>query len=319
MKDKSAWAGCLPAVLLILVLTGCATTPTLPSPTATATQRPAEVFATQAISAEPTVRPAGGKVSVGDHELYLRCTGEASPTVIIEPDFLAAGTNSNWGQVTEEVGLATRVCLYDRANVGRSDHVDGARTSEDIAADLHNLLESAEIEAPYILVGHAIGSWHARVFAQQHPDEVAGMVLVSPAHPDFFDRLLGLLPAASESEDEAIAGIRAFWSDPGSFFADSDEHFDYVTSAEQVRNSGPFGDMPIIIISEDPAILDGETELPPDVYMGIVHTREELEAEQLSLSENSEQRIAEGAQYTVHTENPQVIVDAVLSLVEGAR
>jgi pimeloyl-ACP methyl ester carboxylesterase len=51
-----------------------------------------------------------------------------------------------------------------------------------MAADLHALLAAAGIPPPYVLVGHSIGGIVARRFYAQHPDLVAGMVLVDSSH-----------------------------------------------------------------------------------------------------------------------------------------
>ena len=37
---------------------------------------------------------------------------------------------------------------------------------------------------PYVLIGHSFGGLTARVFAGRHPDLVAGLVFVDPAHPE---------------------------------------------------------------------------------------------------------------------------------------
>jgi pimeloyl-ACP methyl ester carboxylesterase len=52
------------------------------------------------------------------------------------------------------------------------------------AYELHALLRAAGLKAPYVLVGHSIGGLIARVYAEQYPNEVAGMVLVDPTHED---------------------------------------------------------------------------------------------------------------------------------------
>ena len=51
-------------------------------------------------------------------------------------------------------------------------------------AELHSALRNGGIRGPYILVGHAIGGDIARVFADLHMSEVAGMVLIDPAERD---------------------------------------------------------------------------------------------------------------------------------------
>jgi pimeloyl-ACP methyl ester carboxylesterase len=56
------------------------------------------------------------------------------------------------------------------------------------AETLHTLLHNAGVEGPYLLVGHSIGGLYVRAFVQEHPDEVAGVVLLDSAHPEQLER-----------------------------------------------------------------------------------------------------------------------------------
>lgn len=58
------------------------------------------------------------------------------------------------------------------------------RTAGRIAGELHELLGRAGVPPPYVLAGHSFGGLVMRVFAARHPREVAGLVLVDPAHPE---------------------------------------------------------------------------------------------------------------------------------------
>jgi pimeloyl-ACP methyl ester carboxylesterase len=58
------------------------------------------------------------------------------------------------------------------------------RTVGRIAAELHELLSAAEVPPPYVLVGHSFGGLSIRAYASRHPDDVAGLVFVDPAHPE---------------------------------------------------------------------------------------------------------------------------------------
>ena len=53
-----------------------------------------------------------------------------------------------------------------------------------IAGELHALLERAGVPPPYVLVGHSFGGLTMRILAARHPETVAGMVLLDPAHPE---------------------------------------------------------------------------------------------------------------------------------------
>jgi pimeloyl-ACP methyl ester carboxylesterase len=122
--------------------------------------------------------PPGQLVDVGGYRLHINCTGEGSPTVVIESgwgDFSAA-----WGWVQPEVAKTTRVCTYDRAGMGWSESSPQPRTAREFARELHTLLEKANEPGPYVLVGHSMGGYTVRVYVHDYPEEVAGLVLIDP-------------------------------------------------------------------------------------------------------------------------------------------
>ena len=130
--------------------------------------------------------PPGRLVDIGGCRLHLYCTGEGSPTVILE----AGGGNPwlSWCKVQPQVASFTRVCSYDRAGLGWSDPSPRPRTAMVIAEELHALLHNAGIPGPFVLVGHSLGGMDARMFANRYPSEVAGLVLVDSSHPDQDER-----------------------------------------------------------------------------------------------------------------------------------
>ncbi|MCC6315894.1 MAG: alpha/beta hydrolase, partial [Thermomicrobiales bacterium] len=90
--------------------------------------------------------------------------------------------------VLPAVAQFTRVCTYDRpgayASIGedvlvsRSDAIAQPRNSTEVVAELHALLQTAEVPGPYVLAGHSLGGFFARLYASTYPDEVVGLVLV---------------------------------------------------------------------------------------------------------------------------------------------
>ena len=126
--------------------------------------------------------PPGKLVDVGGYRLHLNCTGKSGPTVVL----IAGGGDFSfdWGLVQPNVSRFTRACSYDRAGLAWSDPGPTPRTMRQEAHELHTLLKSARIKAPYVLVGHSIGGLIARVYAEQYPGEVAGVVLIDPTHED---------------------------------------------------------------------------------------------------------------------------------------
>jgi pimeloyl-ACP methyl ester carboxylesterase len=121
--------------------------------------------------------PVPGQLfDVGGHRLHLHSQGRGSPAVIIDAGL--SGASYDWETVSSGIFAFSRVCTYDRAGYGWSDPGPRPRTSQRAVAELRTLLRQAKIEAPFILVGHSWGGLNVRLYASQHPEEVAGLVLV---------------------------------------------------------------------------------------------------------------------------------------------
>jgi pimeloyl-ACP methyl ester carboxylesterase len=131
--------------------------------------------------------PLGQMVDVGGYRLHIFCQGEGSPTVIMEAGLSEASLM--WALVQPQVSTMTRVCVYDRAGLGWSDTSPRPRTADIMVDELHTLLQNANIEGPYIMVGHSTGGMIVRLYAHSYPGEVVGMVLVDAQHEDQFERL----------------------------------------------------------------------------------------------------------------------------------
>ena len=132
---------------------------------------------------DATAYPMPGElIDVGGHRLHLHCTGTGSPTVVLEPGLGAGSSDLAW--IAPAVARDSRVCVYDRAGRGWSDPAaDGPRDGNQIAADLHTLLDRAHVPGPYVLAGHSFGGLYTLSFAAQFPDQVAGLVLIDSTAP----------------------------------------------------------------------------------------------------------------------------------------
>lgn len=130
--------------------------------------------------------PPGEMVDVGGYKLHLHCTGQGSPTVVL--DTLSGGMSAYWAWIQPQIAGTTRVCAYDRAGRAWSEASGKQQTLEGTASDLHKLLTNANIPGPYVLVGHSIAGLYVREFQALYPDEVAGIVLVDASHPQQLDR-----------------------------------------------------------------------------------------------------------------------------------
>src|SRR6478752_6962538 len=91
--------------------------------------------------------PPGQMVDVGGYRLHINCTGEGSPTVVIESGW--GDMSAAWGWVQPEVAKTTRVCTYDRAGMGWNEASPEPRVAREYAKELHTLLANAHETGPY--------------------------------------------------------------------------------------------------------------------------------------------------------------------------
>jgi pimeloyl-ACP methyl ester carboxylesterase len=127
--------------------------------------------------------PMGQYYDVAGVRLLLHQSGSGGPAVV----FLAGGgtVGLDYLNVQQRAAELTTSVTYDRAGTGWSDSVDLPRASVEITDELRALLRVAEVPPPYVMVGHSLGGLYARHYAQRFSGEVAGLVLLDPAHEDY--------------------------------------------------------------------------------------------------------------------------------------
>jgi pimeloyl-ACP methyl ester carboxylesterase len=143
-------------------------------------------------------------------KIHLFCLGKGSPTVI-----LTAGLGdwaAVWGKVQAPIALKTRVCAWDRAGFGFSDPSSAPQDVSHTTTDLAEAFKRAKIDGPYVLVGHSMGGYESLLFADRHPRQVLGMVLIDPALPDQDRRARVVAPKyaafLSEEFDQSAALLK---------------------------------------------------------------------------------------------------------------
>jgi pimeloyl-ACP methyl ester carboxylesterase len=303
------------------------------------------IYQTIATRSDQRNYPAPGQlVDIEGHRLHIYCTGQGSPTVILEAaaDMMAA----DWGWIQPEIAKKTRVCAYDRAGMGWSESGPQPRDAIQVSTELHTLLTQAGIAGPYILVGHSAGGLYTRMYTDQFPEEVVGMVLVDPGHPDM-DTRIPALQAQNANEVQLVGMMRtlAYLGIPRlmgigkanaaglppeqaaevNVFVSTPQHWATIlalieatpASYDEVRRTGSLADRPLVVISANTAWFSRGA--PADDARRILN---ELHAELAELSTNSSHRIVEGATHgsLIHNrDDAQVIIgslEAVLTAIK---
>jgi len=274
----------------------------------------------------------GQLIDVGDHRLYLSCTGSGEPTVILEPGL--GGTSAAWGWIAPAVAAHTRVCVYDRAGRGSSDPAPDPQDGDQIATDLHTLLDRAGVTGPLVMVGHSLGGLYVLDYTARYPQQVAGMVLVDatpptaftslPDYPAIYDMLTtatGLFPglarlgvtqlvnglSAAELPAQAESQVRADSSTAGQARSQRDELAMVPTMMAQARAVTDLGDLPLSVLTA-----------PVDTQTNWLEPQTELAA----LSDNSIHLVVAGASHQSLLDNPAdaaVSSQAITRVVDAAR
>jgi pimeloyl-ACP methyl ester carboxylesterase len=281
---RRAW---LPVVVVMTVLSACASVDSAASPSATASQAPASVTPVPSPSEAPDVLSGSFPVADG-RQLYLDCQGEGSPTVILEAGD-GSGTEE-WSLVQPDLAEVTTTCAYDRAGIGQSDPVTGCRQLDDLTADLEQLLDAAGVPPPYVLVAGSGGGFIASGFAQDHADDIAGIV--------FLDVPMAFLDAPPEVVEETACD-----------HPENREHRDFLQVEADAWNSrSEVGDIPVTIISNDPG-----PDAPPEEQNNV-----EAQRGWLVLSPQAEQVVVESGHDVAHTQ-PGLVVEEVTEVIEAVR
>lgn len=151
----------------------------MPSPTVAAENGPKVIDDPAYTRAQRLVEVEPGR------RLNLYCLGKGSPTVVFESGL--DDETAVWALVQPVIATRTQACSYDRAGLGFSDPGERVGTSANVVDDLYRLLAAAAIKPPYVLVGHSFGGMNVRLYADLHPADVAGMVLVDPSDEGWAD------------------------------------------------------------------------------------------------------------------------------------
>ncbi|HUT20571.1 MAG TPA: alpha/beta fold hydrolase, partial [Anaerolineae bacterium] len=261
------------------------------------------------------------RVSVGTHRLHIRCTGEGSPTVVIDTG--VGDTSERWGSIQAEMAQVTRTCVYDRAGYGSSEPGPLPRHSQRAADELKQLLENAGVRGPYVLVGHSLGGLNAQVFADRYPERVGGLILLDPAPLAFitgqaFPALYQMLEQqAAEFQQAAEAARQATDAEAQAkanyLEAVASEHAALIAeSAAQVAAIESFGDIPLVVIGSGVPNPGFGEEAAAFQQFWIEQNRALADK-----STNGTFVLAPESSHYLHEDAPALVIDVIRQVVAG--
>ncbi|MEV4759361.1 alpha/beta hydrolase [Micromonospora sp. NPDC049559] len=290
--------------------------------------------------------PLGRLHDVAGRRLMLHRAGAGAPAVVFLPGGGLVGLD--FLDVQERAARFTTSVLYDRAGTGWSDPVTLPRRPGEVVEELRALLRAADVPGPYLLVGHSLGAFYARRYAQLHPGEVAGLLLLDPGHED----MLGYLPEEAAALNEAMrldperlpeltdeqlraareqyAQLYAAWPEPvrealtehhlATWRTGVRETLNFDTEVyDELRHGGGLPDVPLTVLGATGRnaywARFASEELMRAAHDGI----RALHAAIAASVPRGEYRVVEGASHQyLHVEHPDAVVEAIRDLLDRA-
>lgn len=259
----------------------------------------------------PESTPQPERFYVSGSRLALRRSGAGQPAIV----FISGRGDdaSGWDQVTAQLKVSATSIAYDRAGCGESDDLAAAErtphASSWSAEQLADLLATAGVVSPLVLVGHSLGGQIADAFAVRHPDRVAGLVLVDPIDPEL-NLDIDTPRTVVDDADDSRSGAGWLW--------------DVEASAREFRETQPSSSPPTIVVAS--AIWRWFRAKNPEVYrpLTLVEIDQRWQRAQLdyTIRWQGELVAAHEAGHRVHQEAPGLIaasVDAVVTAVKSGR
>ena len=250
-------------------------------------------------AAQKKTAPKGTFELPNGRSLYMECLGSGSPTVVVDAGL---GMPADWmSELQKPLARQYMTCSYDRANMGSSGKAPTPRTADEIVSDLHQLLQTADVAGPYVLVGHSAGGFFVQLYGRRYPDEVVGMVAlnaVPPAHP-WLERALPRFDKQEREEELAF------------YRGENDEQIDWLASSKELKKAPPPPPVPFENIISTELQCEGESEEDPGPCLKSYDIYEEIEREVAQKWPEGSYRQVEGAYHEIYLEKPGVVVDTV--------
>jgi pimeloyl-ACP methyl ester carboxylesterase len=251
----------------------------------------------------PARQPAESLVPLqnGRH-MFLECSGpgESPPTVILA-NGRGLGTADSWALVQQKVAPSIRVCSYDAMGAGRSDRVQESHAIDRVASEMHDLFEAAHLQKPYVLAGASAGGVLIRLYQQEHPSEVAGLVFVDSSHEEMLWRDAAIAPQMDPN-----------WDNPTSLRDNG-----FLPDHQKLKWHA---DIPLIVLERsEKAPQSAFPNLTPQQIDAINAAWHDFQVDLASRSKYGQLRIVPNSGHRMHQERPDAIADAIQDVVHQVR
>lgn len=243
-----------------------------------------------------------GMLKVDGYSLEYACAGTGSPVFYLEaPSGLSA--KEAYAGVFDDIAARTKACRLERLGFGKSDSPpEGLRqTAGDYAAELHALVREVSPDERIVVVGYSFGGFIARVYADRHPESVAGLLFIDAAHESVFRDMKDTV--SKEDWDKMQVVFDWFLENLG---------HDAWNSQFEVADTVLRPDLPVVVISRG---LDHQrmrlTGISEEAYRIVNDLHFKYQDVLAALTVNTKRLIAAESEHQIVDYEPEIVVQGV--------
>jgi pimeloyl-ACP methyl ester carboxylesterase len=265
-------------------------------------------------------------------KLFFRKIGQGPPLIILHGLY---GSSDNWISIAKSISHKFTIYLPDQRNHGRSPH-DDKHDYDSLSNDLLEFTNDQKL-ASFFLAGHSMGGKTAVYFTVRYPERVSGLVVadISP----FEDANKN--PQAFEQHKNIIRTFSELKISDASSRKEIDERLSLMISSERIRNlimknleretdTGFRWKLNIRTLQDNIGNMMEGLPLPADDYQEITgfpvlflkgefsdYLPDDDIPHILKIFPGAEFRIIKNSGHWIHSDNPEAVSEALLSLLDN--
>lgn len=245
-------------------------------------------------------------VDIDSGSVHALSMGEGKYTVIFEAGF---GSNMiHWRKVAPAVSQHNKIFAYSRLGSGKSSKPEKARKLHEAIGDFEAVVAAEHLKPPFILVAHSFGAMILKGFAEKHPNDVAGIVLVDPYNPGFVKALKGIAP------EETDAFLLAYQNMLPPYLKAGQAVLTAIEKTGAVPEYGPLPNVPVVVL----------TSMKQEYPQFIIHSEQgkriwkELHSTWFNRFSSGRHEVTTLSGHNIALEAPEMVIDSIAYAIKQA-
>ncbi|WP_295218333.1 alpha/beta hydrolase [Ruminococcus sp.] len=151
--------------------------------------------------------PLGEIVTVDGNNMSVYTEGDSETTLVFMSGGGTCSPILDFKSLYSCLNDEYRIAVVEKFGYGFSDVVDKSRDIDSILEDTRAALETAGLNAPYVLCPHSMSGLEALYWAQKYPDEVSAIIGLDMAVPQYYESMKINMPLMRVSSFAARIGV----------------------------------------------------------------------------------------------------------------